>query len=184
MKMNLIEHIETTLGQIQRGWEVTCLGFDFQIVKIRNRDFEEVITYMTLGFSDLILKLSESKDVRQELIFSIYEEDQEKEDLVLESIMEIATSILDNNAAILRGDVVQLHRANNPMYGLYATSPSFVNGDFAVFDHSLPPTVMVWLFPVFQKEHILIQNSDWNTFESLLEKNHTDALDFDRPSIA
>ena len=77
---------------------------------------------------------------------------------------------------MLRGEVIPLSTELAERMGfsaVYCTIPVFFDDDFCAYEESSPPTVMVWVLPIYKSEADYIEANGWESFEDLLEEKAT-----------
>ena len=104
--MELIDHIEKYLGQIQGGNLTTHstygnLSFPYFV----NQPFEKINTYISLGLSKHIFNINKIKEGRIELLISLYT--KYSRDEISELILDISDRILKTHEAPLRGSLIE-----------------------------------------------------------------------------
>lgn len=182
--MTLITHIEKHLGKIDKGWVLKDEPLPIQVVRFRNKPFEGITTYVTLGLSDNLLNLKEEKDVLQELVFSAY--DKYPSEQIASFMVTFAEYLLSKKRGLLRGDVVGPSSPlipNVSVNGVYASIPVFFDDDFHIYEGGQLSTVLVWLLPLLDDECSFVKQNGWNSFEDMLESKDPDLLDLDRLSV-
>ena len=173
--MNLIKHIEKYLGNIIGGESVTIEEYGkIILLQFENQPFEEVITHMTLGLSNHNLRLNDQKEVRLEVMISVYHE--QNSSTINDLLLYVSNKMLVNHKAILRGQVI--HLPDNILLGsfssLYVSNPVFFEDEFASLKEIEPNIVFAWLFPIYENEADFIQREGWNKFEDFLQENEID----------
>lgn len=185
MTMNIIEHLENCFGRISQGWKDEEHHPGIQVVCFKHRPIESVDTFVTLGMSNHVLNISDSKKVRQELVITV--SSPSIQHLLISSLLFICDLMLAKHDALLRGQVIRLPEEVTDklgFYAMYCSIPVFLEGDFATFSGSEPPTVMVWVIPIYKTEADFIAANGWSKFEDVLEKEDTDLFSLDRkPAI-
>lgn len=139
---------------------------------------------MSLGLSEHILDISETKKVRQELVFSVYSTTLSS--LIVSFLLSLCESILDFNKAVLRGNVIHLSNVIAKKIGfdaVYCSIPVFFDDNFSAYDKSSPSTVMVWMLPIYKSEADYISIHGWESFEDLLEEKDPDLCALDREPV-
>ena len=124
--------------------------------------------------SKKVLKLNEVKNVRQELVFSVYS--MVITSMIVSCLMSLCEAILGRGKAVLRGEVIPLSTELAERMGfsaVYCTIPVFFDDDFCAYEVSSPPTVMVWVLPIYKSEADYIEANGWESFEDLLEEKAT-----------
>ena len=182
--MTIIEHAEKYLGKIDQGWKDKNSDLGIQIVSFRDNPDNEITTFLSLGLSSSVLDLNKDKTVRQEFIFSTYSIFTPS--LVVSFLMSLCEAIWVREKAVLRGEVISLsvelaHRIG--FSAAYCTNPVFFDDEFSSFDDSSPPTIMVWIIPIYESEAAYIVNNGWERFEDLLEETDPDLCSLERDLI-
>jgi hypothetical protein len=182
--MSLLEHIETALGPIEEGWELTESPSRIRVASFRQQPFEGAITYVTIGLSENVLPMTAGRDVRQELVFSAHE--SFSRGAISSFLLTFADYILSKRRALLRGDVVGPGEPIIPGVSLdavYSALPVIFQEGFATYDATAPPTVFVWLIPLHEREADFVKKNGWNRFEDMLAEKDPDLLDLNRPVV-
>ncbi len=139
---------------------------------------------MTAGLSHHELSISEEKKVRQELILPIT--DTGLSQRLVSLLLFICELILKNHDAVLRGQVIRLPVEATEKLGfdgVYCSIPVFLDDNFATFKGSQPPTIIVWIIPIFKDEADYVDANGWSKFEDLLEEKDLDLFSLKRGSI-
>jgi len=182
--MDIFQHFETYLGTTEAGWNLTQGSERFQVVRFNRQPSEGTVTYATLGMSHVVLPLPSGRQVRQELIFAAH--DQFSSEEIASFLLTFCDFVLSKNQALLRGDVVGPNAPLIPgvaVTGVYATMPVVFGEGLGTLEDTVPPTVIVWLIPITDKEVAFIKAKGWGTFEDLLEDRQPDFWDLNRPSL-
>lgn len=182
--MTIIEHVEKYLGEIDQGWKDNDSDEGLQIVSFEDCPGETVTTFLSLGLSNHVLNLSETKTVRQELVFSVYS--MTISNMVVSFLLSLCEAILNRRKAVLRGEVVPLSTDIAKRIGfdaVYCSIPVFFDDEFSSYDDSSPPTVIVWMLPIYQSEVDYIKANGWESFEDLLEEKDPDLCSLERASV-
>lgn len=184
--MELPKHIEKYLGKMEGGDIVSHPIYgNLSIAYFENQPNEGITSYVSLGLSNHVLYLTESKDIRIELLISLYN-NYLKENIV-DVLLSVSEEILTKHRAPLRGNVIKTKSTflnNLNVAGFYITHPVFFEEDFWVYENSEPSVVFLWLIPINQKEINFIELNGWDKFEDLLEeKDDCDFWDLQRNSI-
>lgn len=181
--MSIIEHMEKHLGTIAEGYEADSEGA-VSVLRFENIPEKEVVTYTTLGLSEHVLKVSEFKSVRQELIFSAYRE--YSSDDIVSFLISFSDYICIKHDALLRGEVIgpssSIVKGTN-MNSIYASIPVLYRNDLRTYYGSDPATVFVWLIPLTDQESMYVKDRGWEDFEDALENSEVDLWDLNRPSL-
>jgi hypothetical protein len=182
--MDIIEHAEKFLGRISKGWKEDSSSDGLQVMCFKDAPFEAVDTFMTAGLSLHELKISGKKKVRQELILPMSVTGSS--DVVVSLLLFFCDLILRNHDAVLRGQIIQLPMGAAEKFGfdaVYCAIPVFMNDEFATFGGSQPPTVIVWMMPIYKSESDYVSANGWSKFENLLEKKEPDLFSLEREPI-
>jgi len=182
--MTIIEHAEKYLGKIDQAWKDNDSEENIQIVSFKDRPGGSVSTYLSLGMSDEALSLSETKRVRQELVFSVYS--LAISSMIISLLMSLCEAILGRGKAALRGEVIPLSKELAQRIGfesVYCTIPAFFDDKFCTYNESSPSTVIVWVLPIYQSEVDYIEKNGWESFEGLLEERDTDLCSLGREPV-
>ncbi|WP_343643670.1 suppressor of fused domain protein [Chryseobacterium sp.] len=184
--MNLIEHIEKYLGAITSGESVNNDEFGKLIFcRFDNQPDNNITTYLTLGLSDHILNIKEDKQVRMEILTSIYSSQENSK--IYDLLLYVADKMLRTHRAILRGQVIDIPDNifdNKEFTSVYVSVPVFFEDDFASFKVSTPATIFAWIFPLYENESNFINKNGWNKFEDELEVSDCDFWDLNRKPLA
>lgn len=182
--MNIIEHAENFLGKISQGWKEKSSSDGLKVVCFKNAPFEAIDTFMTAGLSRHELRISEEKKVRQELIFPI--SGAGLSEIVVSLMLLICELILIEHDAVLRGRVIRLPWDEAKKLGfdaVYCAIPVFMDDEFATFFGTQPPTVIVWVIPIYKSEADYVDVNGWSKFEDLLEEVDVDLFSLGRKPI-
>lgn len=181
--MNIIEHAEKFLGKISQGWkEKPSSDIDgLQVVCFKDAPFEAVDTFMTAGLSHHELRISDEKKVRQELVLPISRAGLSE--MIVSLLLFVCELILRDHDAVLRGQIVRLPMDAAEKLGfdaVYCAIPVFMDDEFATFGESKPPTVLVWMIPIYRSEADYVDANGWSKFEDLLEEKEPDLFSLGR----
>ncbi len=183
--MEVIKHIEKYLGAITGGESISNEKDEkFLFAKFRNQPIENVTTYTSLGLSNHVVNIKDDKDIRMELIFSIYTE--QESNLINDILFYIGNKILQNHKAPLRGQTIDIPKnilPDSSLTALYVSIPVFFEEDFAVIKGTDPDIIFAWLFPIFKEEKDFIIKHGWSKFEDILESAECDFWDLKREKI-
>lgn len=182
--MNIIEHVEKFLGKISRGWKEQLSSDGLQVVCFENMPFEYVDSFLTVGLSHHELRVSVEKGVRQELILPV--SGRGSNEMIVSLLLFICGLILKDHRALLRGQVIRLPKDVAMELGfdaVYCAIPVFMDGKFATFNGSQPPTVIVWIIPIYGSEADYIDAYGWDQFEELLEEKDPNLFTLEREAI-
>ncbi|QIH34486.1 suppressor of fused domain protein [Sphingobacterium sp. DR205] len=171
--MEIIKHIEKYLGTITEGESVTLEDYGkLTLLKFIRQPFENVTTYVTLGLSNHILNIKENKNVRMEVLASVYT--KQENNFINDLLIYISNKMLINHKAILRGQVISIPKkvlGNNLFDSVYVSIPVFFEEEFASIKGTDPDIVFAWIFPIYKSEADSIHKDGWCKFEEFLEEN-------------
>lgn len=182
--MHLLDHIENHIGIIDEGWKLQPSLSGIRVVSISGKPSNKVVTFITLGLSEHILPMPDGREVREELIFSSYE-DSPKE-MIVSFLLTFSNFIVTKHQALLRGDVVGPSDSIIPgisLCAVYSSIPVIYDDTFATFTETVPPTIFVWLIPIYKEEAEFIGINGWSQFEDILEAKDPDLFDLKRERI-
>lgn len=182
--MNIIEHAEKFLGDISQGWKEKQSSGGLQVVCFNDAPFETINTFLTIGLSYHELNISDDKMVRQELVMPVSNPSQSG--VLVSLLLFICEFVLRRHHAIRRGQVIRLGMDVTEAIGfdaVYCTIPVFLDDDFSTFTESNPPTVIVWLIPIYRSEADYIDANGWSKFEDLLEEKDPDLFSLKRDPV-
>ena len=180
MNHTIIDHLESYLGTIERGWGELKL----QVAKFAGAPDKGVSTFCTLGLSRTPLPMRDGRLVRQELLMSVAARYQDS--AVAGFLLAFSEYVLSKNRALLRGDVVGPAAPLIPgvlASAVYCAMPVFFPDEFATFRGSDPPTVLVWLVPQPAAEAEFARRVGWDRYETTLEEGEVDFWNLDRPPV-
>src|SRR5262245_63025915 len=106
----VVAHLERHLGPIRRGWK----GEDsspIQVIPFGSQPSRGVTTYATLGLSNVPLVMPRGRQVRQELIVSVFDRYPEKD--VASFLWTFAEHVRSTQRALFRGEVIG---PSNPLF--------------------------------------------------------------------
>ena len=157
----------------------------FQVVRHPRGPFAGTRTFATLGLSrtELISERS-GKRIRQELVLAVPEALRDCPWPGL--LQEIATELLADGRALLRGEVIgprgPLYRGSE-MQALYASVPVYFPDSFHQCSTDDGDVAVVWLIPISRREEEYVRAHGWSAFEDRLVEQDPDLTDVQRPSL-
>jgi hypothetical protein len=181
--MSLIDHLESFLGQIDKGWKDRSSRANLSVACFKDMPFDGATTFCTLGLSEFVLPMGE-REIRQELVFSAYEPFDSNS--IASFLSTFAETIHDDNRALLRGDVIGPSSPiifGTVLNAAYIAVPMVYDHDFAVYSESDPPTVFAWVVPIHETEADFVRRQGWKNFETVLEDQDPDLWDLHRNSV-
>lgn len=182
--MAITDHFEQYLGTIDQGWRDNNSEDGFQVVSFQNTPFDSAVTFLTLGLSNHKLKMPNSREVKQELVFSVYK--GVATELIVNCLLFLCELIIKDHGAFLRGRVVTLPSELALKLGfdsLYCTIPVFWEDEFSTYHKSMPATVLVQIIPIHKSEAVYISGNGWDKFEDILEEKDPDLFSLVRKSV-
>lgn len=180
MNGTIIEHLESYLGTIARGWG----DAEIQVGKFCDTPQAGVSTFCTLGMSRSPLPMGDGRSVRQELLVSVAARYQDE--AVASFLLTFSEYVVSKNRALLRGDVVGPAQPLTPgvlASAVYSAMPVFFPDELATYHGSDPATVVVWLLPQPALQAEFARRVGWDRYEDILEQEEVDFWDLDRPPI-
>lgn len=182
--MNIIDHVEHYLGQMDHGWKPTGSPEGVSVSRFCDQPVEGMSTFVTFGLSSHRLSMSDKREVRQELISTNIK--SVSSDGPVSFLLNVADSILFNHEALLRGQVIEPGRSiftDSPMNAVYVSIPVLFDEGLYTFKETSPPTVLAWLIPIYANEAKYIKEHGWDNFEDILERKDPDLWDLERPPV-
>jgi hypothetical protein len=184
---NLIEHLESHLGQIYAGWKGSDgTAWPFQVVRFFGGPIANTVTYCTLGLSNTALASPVSaKQVRQELLFMARPEFCDRN--IPAILHQAGTEAISRSRAYLRGDIIGPRGtlvSETSMEALYVSLPAYFPDSFATYKSSKGIScVIAWVVPITSQEAEFAKTNGWEAFEDRLASIDPDLLDLRRKSI-
>jgi antitoxin YqcF len=179
--MPLREHYERKLGAIARGWFDEKQVHGIQIVSFKAQPEPGVTTFATLGLSRYVLDLSDTQQIRQELLISA--NDVFSADAVAGLVLSLAEHVAQRGKALLRGEVIGPGEpviSGSTLTAVYVTNPSPFDKSLTEFASESPATVFAYLVPITAAESSLVREHGWSWFEAQLEAQNPDIWDMAR----
>lgn len=184
---NLIEHLESHLGQIDMGWKDSDgTVWPFQVLRFLDGPITNTVTYSTLGLSDTPLPSPISaQQVRHELVFMARPEFCDRS--VPAILHQVGTEAISMSRAYLRGDVIGPRGtliSGTGMEALYVSLPAYLPVSFATYrSPDGVSSIFAWLVPITSQEAEFAKTKGWEAFEDRLANVDPDLLDLRRKSI-
>jgi hypothetical protein len=183
--MTLIDHLERHCGEIVGGFAE--LGDEFQVIGLPRGPVKGTAVLSTLGLSKHVMHSPYSgKQFRMELVMLFRESDGPTN---LPGILyDVGKGALRDHHGLSRGDVIGPRgplRAGATVEALYSSAPAYFPESFHLYtptDGTLP-VVLVWLVPITASEADFVRRVGWAPFETELERQDPDLLDFARSAI-
>jgi hypothetical protein len=181
--LRILHHLETYFGKTDGAWSEFADGskLQFQVLKFERQPVQTAVTCCTLGLSENVLRQIDGSVCRQELIICCYESCFNEDIPAL--LASLGEEILDSGNAVARGQALSLNEIwfnDSNINALYCALPVYFPPSLGKFDGSVPPTIFVWLVPIFKEEAQFISNHGWEAFEYKLEENDPDLMNFKR----
>jgi hypothetical protein len=187
VRSDLVGHYEAALGEVDGAWSESAGGerLLFKVLRFIDAPMPGVVTFATLGLSDIRLTLPDGRDVRQELIFSCY--DRFAVSSVPALLHAVGSELLREGRALSRGEVLGPAGPLLPgtsLTALYVAIPVVFPDGLRTWSGSDPATVIAWMVPISTGEAGLIRHSGWSGFEDVLVDQDPDLFDLTRRGVA
>lgn len=183
-RQGLVAHVEAYLGEMAGGFGDIAGHDPIQVAVFVDQPFKGVVTYVTLGMSNSVLKMPRNRSVRMELVFAA--DKSCPGDEIASFLRSFAHSIIARGEAILRGQVIGPSSPIIPEYSLnsvYVSTPNVYPKGFATYTGTEPPVVFAWLIPVYESEARYITINGWSKFEDILEEKDPDLWSLERQPV-
>jgi hypothetical protein len=142
-------------------------------------------TYSTLGLGKIPLKAPNSDKVTRHELVMLSRSIASPPNLPA-LLQQVAMEAVERNLAYARGAVVgprgRLFNGST-VTALYVTVPVYFPKEFSVVDDDVGKVIFAWLIPIKDQEAFLVNRVGWNEFETKLERQDPDLLNFKRASI-
>jgi hypothetical protein len=183
--LSLLDHLEQHCGTLDAGF--SGLPSEFQVIQLPRGPIEGTRVLATLGLSRHVMhSASSGKEFRIELVmlFRDHEGPQNLPGVLHQAGMEA----LRAHHGVVRGDVIGPKgplRERATVEALYASVPTYFDESFHHYDPAdgSLAVVIVWLVPITATEAHFVRRVGWRVFESELEEQDPDLLDFERDAI-
>lgn len=178
---SVVKHLEHYLGEISYGWSDDKSLHAIKVVSFKDQPTNDIVTYSTLGLSEMELALPRERQIRQELVLSAHTSFSGEE--IAGFMLSCAEHIAEQGRAVLRGEVIDPSRPlikGVTVSAVYATNPTPFSDGFSEFANVTPPVIFVLLIPITKGENLLIRNEGWSWFEEMLESQDPDIWDLAR----
>lgn len=188
--MSVVGHLEQYLGSIQYGWgersesQATVSRARIQVARFCNAPWDGVVTYATIGLSDIAKSMDDDREVRQELLFAAHMKYPGSQ--IASFLLSFADWVSEHEGALLRGQVIGPSASLIPdvaTNALYVSNPVIFPDGISLYTETNPPTVIAWLIPLVAGEAERVRSQGWRKFEDRLESTEVDLLDLNRKSI-
>jgi hypothetical protein len=184
----VIAHLENFCGPIVHGWRGDPDGkkMPFQIVQMERGPISGTTTYSTLGLGKIPLPARNSdKIIRHERV--MLSRSNAVPGNLPALLQQVAMEAVQRKFAYLRGEIIgprgQLFN-NSTVTALYVSIPVYFPEGFTGVDDDVGRVIFAWLIPITDQEASLVNQVGWSEFETRLEAQDPDLLDFKRMSIA
>ena len=184
--MNIIDHLELYLGEIDVGYQgddSTPAGM--QVVRFGpNSPFEGATTLVTLGLCRSHLSQPTGAALHQELLLHFRNDRQPGNAPAI--LFQVSAELIRRGVGLHRGDVLG---PRGSLFGrghasaLYAAAPMLLPDDFAVYREGEVSVVLTWLVPITEDEAAFVRSHGCDAFESVVVDNDADLTNVDRPSV-
>jgi hypothetical protein len=182
--MSVVEHLERYLGPIAEGWSLRDSDTGIQVVRFADKPDPGVATLTTLGLSRHTLDMPRDRTVRQELLMVIGSEADAT--AAAAALLSLAVPLAATHRALLRGEVVGPGNPvieESPMNAWYVTRPTIFPDGLATYVGSEPPTVVVWMIPIYPEEAAYARAKGWSAFEDRFEALQPDLFNLQRHAL-
>jgi hypothetical protein len=185
---NLIDHLESYLGTIGRGWQLDSEGthLPFQVAEFSGGQISGVESLATIGLSNVTLEVGQSGLVVCNEFLMMHRSHYKSGNLPT-VLQEVSLECLASNRTFLRGDVIGPRGTLIDGYeftALYVARPVYLPDGFAVYKSDLQREIcFIWLVPIVEQEVKVITRRGWEYFERRLEAVDPDLTDLRRDII-
>jgi hypothetical protein len=182
--MKIVEHLESYLGAIRGGLAEKGGTSGVQVLYFEEHPNSRDIIFTTLGLSNHVLALRGDRNVRQELVYCT--DHTSEYDRIASNLLSVAEAMISDHRALLRGSVIPICKGLPGASGFthfYCAIPVFLPDGFETNTSTDPPTVFVWLAPLFKSEAEFVATNGWDEFEDLLERSGLDLCSVHRHSL-
>jgi hypothetical protein len=155
-----------------------------QIARFEDQPVAGAFTLITTGISKHVLHQSSGNNIRLELLMCAWRDVAAQ--ALAPVLFAIAQEILGSHHAPSRGTVLGPREPlleNATVEAILFTHPGYHAAELDGFDGEPPETIVAWALPVTSAEANLISAKGYAGFESLLEQQSPDLMDFFRPSM-
>lgn len=186
IKKDFLEHMEKSFGKVKKGWKISTLSNDVQVVKTTPGCIDNVNIYVSLGLSNFPFPLRKSGGrVRCELFIILPEEFSV---LHAPSIIEDLVAMMEKSGtAFSRGDAIgpkgKLFEGRE-FTSIYVAPPFLLPDESYGFMIEEEEVLFMWLVPITTAECEFVRQYGWEIFEDRLEKMEVDVINIDRNSVA
>ncbi|WP_158249161.1 suppressor of fused domain protein [Pseudomonas sp. MPR-ANC1] len=186
--MSIVEHIEKNFGKISKGWSFSEDAHPYQIVECRDGSVEGVVSFCTLGLSNVGLKSAVSPQIIfHELLLSVDQHEVPKNAVAI--VKQFADDALASNYALLNNQLVQREGVvfENHLFSAVWVKPPVFFGDESFSHEGVGrddvSCIFAWLVPIFDSELGYIKDNGADAFEALLENSSVDVFSLSRKSV-
>lgn len=170
----LVDHLESRLGHIQRGWTHDPHGVElpFQIAEFRGGgQLEGSTSFSTLGLAGHELRSTPTGSVtRMELIMTVHS--AQAPGRIPQALQLLAQRAIEGHSPILRGQTHSIPSglmAESGLSALYSAVPDYFDDQFDVVRiEDGNEVVIAWMVPITGVERQYIHNQGWPAFEQIL----------------
>ncbi len=185
---NLLEHIETYLGEINSGWTEDFDGnrLTFSVLDFLNCPVESSHVCSTLGLSEHRFHSRDNgSEIFQELLLMV--DVGCWEDSFPGLLQQLAQEAISSHHAYLRGQVLGPRGKisdGTSMSCFYVAAPIHLPDEFHVYkEDSDKSVIFAWMIPIHLSEAKFVEDRGWDAFEDLLIEKGPDLLDLNRSAI-
>lgn len=184
--VDLVGHLESTLGQIEAGWRIGQSGQQtaFQVARFAAGPVgldSEARAFSTLGLSRHLLGNKNTDRTYRVELLALAQPDAPEAPIV-SFLADVGEDMLRSHGALLHGAVIGARGPLFPgsaMTALYVAPPVYFPDSFSNFDD----IVIAWLIPITGGEASFVSSRGWREFEDRLVEQDPDLTNFWRPEV-
>jgi hypothetical protein len=180
---NVPEHLDKNLGiqDDQSIWSYKEMGF--WILKYDDQPQKQACSYITAGLGRHLLEQESGQKIRQELLFTIWEEYtvNKPED----KLASLSLDFLDRHIPIPNHQVIPWEDGvfeNYDFSAVYCTGARQMPEEFEMIEAE-PNLIFVWLIPIYPTEQKFCKEYGWSKFEDLINEQQPDFFNLERDVI-
>lgn len=180
---NVIEHYDGILGiqEDQKAWSFKEKGF--WILKYENQPSKHASSYITVGLGRHLLAQESNKQIRQELIVTVWDEYAAYNPEV--ALTSLSFDYIERHIPIPNHQIIPWEGGvydGLDFSAVYCIGARHMPEEFERIE-SDPELVFVWLVPIFSEEQAYCSERGWSDFEKLIEIQRPDFFDLKRSPL-
>ncbi len=180
---NVIEHLDDTLGiqENQSIWSYKEKGF--WILKYDNQPQKYSSSYITVGLGRHLLTQTSGKKIRQELMFTFWEEYAENKPE--DKLASLSLDFLDRHIPIPNHQVIPWKGGVFEKFAfsaVYCTNARHMPENFELIEDE-PNLIFAWLIPIYPEEQAFCMKYGWSNFENHINTQKPDFFSLTRERI-